>query len=154
MNYLKIDNCDTVNGEGVGVAIWLAGCSHACEGCFNPESWNYKAGQPFTNQTISDVREALSHSYISRLTVTGGDPLADKNWKDVRLFLQHVKKELAHISIWVYTGYKLEELLDTDKALVLECVDVLIDGKYESSLPKALWRGSDNQRVIKLKEGA
>lgn len=151
MNYLKIDTCDTVNGEGIGVAMWVAGCSHACSGCFNPESWNYKAGKPFTYAEEALIRKALEESYISRFSITGGDPLSDKNWLSVAYLLQKVKLLFPHISVWLWTGYTLEELQETKKGSVLKYVDTLIDGKYNADLADSslLWRGSSNQRILK-----
>lgn len=155
MNYLSIEVVDSVNGEGLRTSLFVAGCSHACSGCFNKESWDYKAGVKFDSEAKATLYEALNQPYISGLSILGGDPLADKNFLDVCLLCASVKTLYPDKTIWLWTGYTLEEILDRGKETILKYLDVLVDGKFEEHLKDTTtrsWVGSSNQRVINLKE--
>ena len=150
MNYLDIIE-STVDGEGIRVVLWIGGCSHVCLGCHNKASWDYKAGSLFTQDVEQKLYKMLNKSYIQGVTLSGGDPLADKNWKEVLTLLQRIKLHFPTKDVWLYTGYTLEEICCTEKKEVLECVDVLVDGRFELELKDSslLWRGSNNQRILK-----
>ena len=177
MNYLKIDKEDVCNGEGLRVVLWLSGCSHKCQGCQNPQTWDANSGIPFDESAKEELFRELDKDYISGLTLTGGDPLFDGNLDSVLDLVTEINKRYntspnrirlssPQKSIWLYTGYTINEIfpigLDDDKRIemtikrqqiIKEC-DVLVDGQYIDSqrditLP---YRGSVNQRLIDIKQ--
>ena len=157
MNYSEIKYCDIANGEGVRTSLFVSGCTHRCEGCFNPETWDFEAGKPFIELTEDEILESLEPSYIDGLTVLGGEPMEPANQKAVATFLERVKDFDPEKTVWVYTGDVYEELLDgprhteyTDR--LLACVDVLVDGPFEEELKDITlrFRGSSNQRIIDM----
>lgn len=148
MNYQKITKYDIANGEGVRVVLWVSGCNHHCEGCQNPETWDPTSGQPFTKETMDELLEALEPDYISGLTLSGGDPLFPKNRETIYKILQTVKRMYPQKPIWLYTGYKWEDI--QHNPWITDYTDVIVDGKFimdqkDITLP---WCGSTNQRVI------
>lgn len=149
MNYIKIDTCDLLNGEGARVVLWLSGCVHRCEGCHNPHTWNPKIGEPVTGEVIERLLELCKNH--SGLTITGGDPFFPKSRKGVHEICTAFKSRYPDKNIWIWTGYTLEQLKEEP---VLELIDVLIDGKYDKNKPTDLpWRGSANQRLYRLVNG-
>lgn len=155
MKILNITSPDVNNGTGFRVTLWIAGCSHHCRGCHNPESWDYNQGKPL-REVRKDLFDKLDKSYIQGLTLSGGDPLAQsrRNLLELYFLLRRIKKRFPNKDIWIYSGYTHEEILqDKFKKLVLSQCDVLVDGLYkyalrDTSLP---FRGSSNQRIIYLK---
>lgn len=151
MNYLKIDKCDYLNGRGVGVVLWLSGCNHHCEGCQNQKSWNSNNGQPFDKKAEDELIEHLKLPYISRLTLSGGDPLHENNIEDVLNLVNKIRLLLPEKTIWLYTGYTFEQCVEnaTRRQIISKC-NVLVDGRYVDSQRDITlrWRGSINQRVI------
>ena len=157
MKYATIKDNDIANGPGVGVSVFLQGCERHCEGCFNPETWDFEGGQEFTQDTLKHIINALTANGIKRhLSILGGEPLHPNNLFLTQLIISTVKQELPETKIYIWTGYTIEELRkSTSKALqyILSTADVLIDGPYieaerDITLPM---RGSRNQRVIPLK---
>ncbi len=142
------------DGEGIRFAIYLSGCNHYCKGCHNPESWNPTAGTLLTDEMMTDIIQQINRNpLLDGVTFSGGDPFF--NPTDFLYFIRRVKEE-THQSIWCYTGYTLEELEeDSIRRIILPYIDVLIDGKYieEQYSPFISFRGSTNQRILKLKEG-
>lgn len=161
MNYCKIKNCDIANGEGVRVSLFVSGCRNHCKGCFQPETWDFEYGKPFTKETEDELINLLSQSYIAGLTLLGGDPFEPENQKALLPFVKKVKNILPNKNIWAYTGYTLENLLDanhrshceeTQEMLLL--IDVLVDGPFiEAKKDVSLrFKGSSNQRVIDMQK--
>ena len=157
MKYATIKDNDIANGPGVGVSVFLQGCERHCEGCFNPETWDFEGGQEFTQDTLRHIINALTANGIKRhLSILGGEPLHPNNLFLTQLIISTVKQELPETKIYIWTGYTIEELRkSTSKALqyILSTADVLIDGPYieaerDITLPM---RGSRNQRIIPLK---
>ena len=176
MNYHNITYPDMNNGDGLRVVLWLSGCSHKCKGCQNPQTWDANSGIPFDESAKEELFRELDKDYISGLTLTGGDPLFEKNLDDVldlvteindRYNTSHDRIRLScpQKSIWIYTGYKFEDCLIKCKIcdenffrslryeIIKQC-DVLIDGQYIDSqrnitLP---YRGSSNQRLIDIQQ--
>lgn len=145
MRYDRIYPCDFVNGPGCRVVLFVTGCLHKCEGCYNKSTWNPRNGTEFTSETIEEIRELLSKDYIQGITLTGGDPLYPDNRKTIEALLKCLHNSHPHKDVWMWTGYKFEDVKDLE---LLNYVDVIIDGKYNKDLPtKKLWRGSDNQRL-------
>ncbi|UGO53222.1 putative anaerobic ribonucleoside-triphosphate [Klebsiella phage vB_KaeM_Nispero] len=145
MNFDRIYPSDFVNGPGCRVVLFVTGCLHKCEGCYNKSTWNARNGQLFTMNTVKELASHLSKSYIQGLTLTGGDPLYPHNREEISNLVSWVKARFPEKDIWMWTGYKFEDIKDLD---LLQHIDVIIDGKYEQSLPTTKnWRGSDNQRL-------
>ena len=155
MNYLQINQCSTTEGDGVRVTLYVSGCTRHCPGCHNPASWNFNAGAKFTQDTIDCIIECLKPKYIAGLTVCGGEPMEPVNRPEVLALLQQVRKILPDKTIWLYTGYEIEELIDPSARAILNLVDVAIVGPYDQTKRDVssnnLWRGSTNQRIIILK---
>lgn len=151
MNYAGIKKADIANGPGVRVSLFVSGCRNHCPGCFNPETWDFDYGEPFTKQTEEELIMALRPSWIQGLSILGGDPMEPENQEALLPFLRRVKEELPEKDIWLYTGYCIE---DVAGSLLLSYVDVLVDGPFieaEKDISLA-FRGSRNQRIIDLRE--
>ena len=159
MYYADIKNCDVANGEGVRVTLFVSGCTNRCEGCFQPQTWNFCYGQPFTAQTEETLLEMLAPDYISGLTLLGGEPFEPENQRALLPFVEKVRRTYPGKNIWAFTGFTLEQLLEqephprceaTDGLLGL--IDVLVDGRFEIDKKNLMlkFRGSENQRLIAL----
>ncbi len=159
MNYSAIKNYDIANGLGVRVTLFVSGCTHHCDGCFNEETWSFTSGKPFTKETEDEIIELLAPDYIKGLTLLGGEPMEKVNQEALYPFLIRVKEKYPDKNIWCYSGYTLEEILkgrahtDVTDGL-LELIDVLVDGEFKKELYSITlkFRGSANQRIIDLKE--
>ena len=153
MNYLQYYPVDIVNGEGTRCTLFVSGCTHGCKGCYNQKSWSFSAGVPFGIEMEEQILKDLKDTRIKRqgLTLSGGDPLHPRNVEALLPLVQRVKRECPDKDIWVWTGYKLEEL-DEYQRQMLPYIDVLIDGKFiqEQADPSLVWRGSANQVIHRL----
>ena len=151
MNYAEIKKVDIANGPGVRVSLFVSGCRNHCKGCFNPETWDFDYGRPFTRETEDEIIEALRPSWIQGLSILGGEPTEEENAAVLIPFLKRVRAVLPDKDIWLYSGYTYEALLDKE---ILTLVDVLVDGPFLLELKDAglAFRGSRNQRIIDLKE--
>ena len=154
MNYLQYYPVDIVNGEGTRCTLFVSGCTHGCKGCYNQKSWSFSAGVPFGIEMEEQILKDLKDTRIKRqgLTLSGGDPLHPRNIEALLPLVQRVKRECPDKDIWVWTGYKLEEL-DEYQRQMLPYIDVLIDGKFiqEQADPSLVWRGSANQIIHRFK---
>lgn len=154
MNYLQYYPVDIVNGEGTRCTLFVSGCTHGCKGCYNQKSWSFSAGVPFGIEMEEQILKDLKDTRIKRqgLTLSGGDPLHPRNIEALLPLVQRVKRECPDKDIWVWTGYKLEEL-DAYQQQMLPYIDVLIDGKFiqEQADPSLVWRGSANQIIHRFK---
>ena len=151
MYYGKIRNCDIANGKGVRVSLFVSGCRNHCKNCFQPETWDFKYGQPYTDETEEYIIQLLSEPYIQGLTILGGEPLEPENQRGLIRLLQRVKSEYPEKDVWCYTGYTFETLLRNPlQAKLLQYIDVLVDGKFKQELrdESLCFRGSKNQRLI------
>ncbi|MWN31975.1 MULTISPECIES: anaerobic ribonucleoside-triphosphate reductase-activating protein [unclassified Gilliamella] len=154
MNYHRYYSVDVVNGEGTRCTLFVAGCVHQCRGCYNKSTWPLDSGLPFTQSLEDQIIKDLQDTEIKRqgLSLSGGDPLHPKNVPAILKLVQRVKFECDNKDIWLWTGYKLDELTEEQQA-VISYIDVLIDGKFVEELadPKLLWRGSSNQVIYHFK---
>ena len=169
MRYAQIRELDISNGEGVGVALFVQGCRFACKNCFNPDTWDFNSGKEWTQDTEDKLIELASRPYIKRLSILGGEPLADENLDGVLHLVNRFRLLFPNKTIWLYSGYtwnqvinpvitddfnpSRDELLDKRKEIVKQCT-VMVDGRYIDSPRdiKLKWRGSKNQRVIDIKQ--
>jgi len=151
MNYAEIKKVDIANGPGVRVSLFVSGCRNHCKGCFNPETWDFDYGRPFTRATEDEIIEALRPSWIQGLSILGGEPTEEENAAVLIPFLKRVRAVLPDKDIWLYSGYTYEALRDKE---ILTQVDVLVDGPFLLELKDAglAFRGSRNQRIIDLRE--
>lgn len=153
LHYLYTYPETIVDGEGIRYSIYLAGCRHHCKGCHNKTSWNPQAGSVLTQQKVDEIiNEINANPLLDGITFSGGDPFYNPEE-----FLPLIKtiKERTNMNIWCYTGYTYEQLMDMEVCReILKLVDVLVDGKFIEDLysPYLEFRGSSNQRIIKLKE--
>ncbi len=151
MRYHDITKDDMLNGDGLRVVLWVSGCTHACEQCQNPITWDIHDGLVFDDKAKEELFDILSKDYISGITLSGGDPLHPQNREEIGNLVREIKTKFPNKTIWCYTGYLYEEITSLD---FLPLIDVLVDGKFVISLfnPQLHWRGSSNQRVIDVKE--
>lgn len=160
MNYAKIKWFDISNGPGVRVSLYISGCRNHCKNCFNPETWDFCYGQPFTEEVANSIINGLKPSHIKGFTLLGGDPFEPENQVALAPFLKKLRAACPDKSLWCFTGYDLERDLLTGKLgnldtvnEMLNCLDVLVDGKFVEELKdlNLRFRGSSNQRIIMLK---
>ena len=161
MNYALIRENDIANGPGVRTSLFVSGCRHHCKGCFNPETWNFNYGNPFTQKEIDRIIDATKPSYIEGLTLLGGEPFEPENQGALVELLKQLKSKLPSKKIWCYTGFSFENDLlpkaqkgQENVRELLEHIDVLVDGKFIEELKSSalLFRGSSNQNIIDVKE--
>ena len=147
MNYHNITKDDMLNGDGLRVVLWVAGCEHHCPNCQNPITWNPKDGLKFSRAEEIEIFNELEKNHVAGITFSGGDPLHPKNRHTVRKLAAKIKKAFPNKTIWLYTGYRYEQI---SWMSVMKYVDVLVDGRFVEALKDTTlhWKGSSNQRVI------
>jgi anaerobic ribonucleoside-triphosphate reductase activating protein len=158
MNYGEIKKNDIANGLGVRTTLFVSGCTHHCKGCFQPQTWDFSFGKPYTKEVEDGIIASLSPYYIAGLTLLGGEPMEPANQAVLLQLLRRVRAEMPSKNVWCYSGYTFEELTGktpsrarcghTDEMLSL--IDVLVDGEFKEELKdiRLRFRGSSNQRVI------
>ena len=160
MNYALIRENDIANGPGVRTSLFVSGCRHHCKGCFNPETWNFSYGNPFTQFEINRIIDASKPSFIEGLTLLGGEPFEPENQDALIELLTQFKAVLPNKKIWCYSGFSFEKDLlpkarQNQESVneLLKLIDVLVDGKFVEELksPALLFRGSSNQNIIDVK---
>ncbi len=161
MNYADIKQYDVANGPGVRVSLFVSGCTHHCRECFNPETWDFQYGEPFTEETVRDILEYLKPEYVKGLTLLGGEPLEHENQKGLLPLLKKVRKKFPKKSIWCFTGYDFERDVQGrmmgewgETAELLSYIDVLVDGEFQIEKKDLglAFKGSSNQRTILVRE--
>lgn len=160
MHYGELKKCDIANGTGVRVTLFVSGCTNRCEGCFQPQTWDFCYGKPFTADTEAEIFAELDKSYVDGLTLLGGEPFEPKNQPTLTALLRRVKAQYPHKTVWCFTGFRLgEELLTqgsyprteyTDE--MLGYIDILVDGRFVLAQKdiSLQFRGSRNQRIIDM----
>ena len=150
MNYHQYYPVDIVNGPGTRCTLFVSGCVHECPGCYNKSTWRVNSGQPFTKAMEDQIINDLNDTRIKRqgISLSGGDPLHPQNVPDILKLVQRIRAECPGKDIWVWTGYKLDEL-NAAQMQVVDLINVLVDGKFVQDLkdPSLIWRGSSNQVV-------
>ena len=181
MRYAQIRELDISNGEGIGVALFVQGCRFACKNCFNPDTWDFNGGKEWTPEVEDKLIELANKPYIKRLSILGGEPLADKNLDGVLHLVDRFRLSFPNKSIWIYSGFTWNTIWDDTlkkmiengigglslseecentlrlvekRRKIISLCDVMVDGKYIDSQrnPSKKWAGSDNQRVISIAE--
>lgn len=147
MRYHNITKDDMLNGDGLRVVLWVAGCEHCCKGCQNPMTWDPNGGLLFDESTKQEIFEQLDQSYINGITFSGGDPLHCANRESVKQLMMEIKEKYPDKTIWLYTGDSWENIKNYP---MMKYIDVLVDGEFKLALRDVtlLWKGSSNQRVI------
>lgn len=150
MRYHNITKDDMLNGDGLRVVLWVAGCSHACPGCHNPVTWAPEGGLPFDEEVKQEIFTELDKDYVSGITFSGGDPLHEANIAGVTALAKEIRKKYPGKTIWLYTGYVWQEIKGLE---IVNYLDVVVDGKFEKDkMDSSLhWKGSSNQFVIDVK---
>ena len=154
MHYAKIKRFDIANGVGIRTSVFVSGCSNKCKGCFNQELWDKDYGQEFTDETIKEILDSIDKPYIDGLSILGGDPLEYYNLEMVNKLIVEFRKRFGfNKSIWMWTGYLLEDIINDDRRWeVVRKLDYLVDGPFVQRKKnlKLKYRGSENQRIIDM----
>lgn len=147
MRYHNITKDDMLNGDGLRVVLWVAGCSHHCRECQNPITWDPQGGILFDEDARQEIFQQLQKDYIDGITFSGGDPLHEANVKEVTALAREIRSRFPKKTIWLYTGYLWEEIRNWE---VVRYLDVLVDGRFDPQKKDLTlqWKGSYNQRVI------
>lgn len=163
MNYAEIKYVDVANGPGCRVNLFVSGCSHHCDACFNQETWDYNYGTEFSEREEEIIMNRLNHDYIKGFTVLGGEPMDPVNISTVANLCRKIRETYPEKSIWIYSGYTLDQLVKKYTYgtpqhayfdMLLGTIDVLVDGPFVKDLKdlKLKFRGSSNQRIIDIKK--
>ncbi len=162
MNYGQVFYADTANGIGCRISLFVSGCTHHCQECFNQETWDFQYGVPFDREAEDDIIAHLKPAYIDGLSLLGGEPMEPSNQRALRPFLERVKEECPGATVWIYSGYTWEELTDPedrrchteDTDRILGMTDILVDGEFRRELKdiRLRFRGSANQRIIDVRK--
>ncbi len=152
---------DSANGTGIRVSIFVSGCTNHCKGCFQPETWDFEYGRPYTPEIENMIMSELSKSYYDGLTILGGEPFELSNQREIVKLISRVKTELPDRNIWIYTGFTYDKDLIPGGCRYIECtdeildsIDMLVDGRFVLELRNIslTFRGSENQRIIDMKK--
>lgn len=154
MNISGINFESIADGEGVRVVIYVSGCLHNCKGCHNPTSHSFTAGQRFTEELEDEIISYIKKTpFISGLTMSGGDPMYSA--KEITPFIKRLKQEIKDITVWIYTGFDYEDILENSEMFeLLSLCDVLVDGEFilEQRDMTLSYKGSRNQRIIDIQK--
>ena len=167
LRYNQIRECDIANGEGIGAALFVQGCHFHCKNCFNTETWDFDGGKEWTPKIKEEFLKLIDKPYIKRISILGGEPLANENLDDVLNLVRMIYRLYPDKKLWIYTGYNIEDIfhsyrkhLDEDyvswhkREKIISYCDVMVDGRYvdEERDITLKWRGSKNQRVIDIQK--
>ena len=161
MNYAAIKIADCSNGTGVRTVLFVSGCTHHCKGCFQPETWDFNFGKPYTENEEKFILNSLENSYVDGLTILGGEPMESRNQPAILPLIE--KTHEMGKTIWIYSGYTWEEITDksnprchvpgvTDR--ILRNIDILVDGEFHEKEKDITlkFKGSSNQRILNVQE--
>lgn len=161
MNYGEIKNCDIANGPGVRISLFVSGCRHHCEGCFNPQTWNFSYGNDFTDEAKEHIMNLLKPEFIQGFSLLGGEPFEPENQIVLAPFLKQLKQTYPNKDIWCYSGYLFDKdmvpggrIYTEYTSQMLDSIDVLVDGEFVLAQKNMnlKFRGSSNQRIIDVKK--
>lgn len=151
MRYHNITHDDMLNGDGLRVVLWVAGCAHRCKDCQNPITWDPNDGIEFCQKEIEELFDYMSKDYISGITYSGGDPLYIDNREDITNLAKVFRDRFPDKTQWLYTGYWYDDVKDLE---IMKYIDVIVDGPFINTLKDNTlhWKGSSNQRVIDVQK--
>ena len=161
MNYADIKQFDVANGLGIRVSIFVSGCTHHCKNCFNEVAWDFDYGAPFAEKEVDLIIDYLKPTYVSGLSILGGEPFEYINQKGLLPLLRKVKEVYPEKDIWCFTGYTFDDDIQDrmcnewdETKEILSYLDILVDGKFVEELKdlNLRFKGSSNQRIILVKE--
>ena len=161
MNYAAIKKNDIANGEGIRTTLFVSGCRNRCPGCFQPETWSFEYGQPFTDEVADMIFDTFKNPVVKGITILGGEPMEPENQEGLLPFLAEFKARFPDKTVWLFTGNTYEELTSgvgnhykclSITARLLSLVDILVDGRFEADKKRLglRFRGSSNQRIIDM----
>ena len=160
MNYCEIKKCDVANGQGVRTTLFVSGCTNHCEECFQPETWDFSYGKPFTEEVAAEIIASVKPYFVNGLTLLGGEPFEPSNQRELVPFLRYFRQKCPDKTVWCFTGFVLDRELWRDGAYprceytdeMLSMIDVLVDGRYDKHKKdiSLRFRGSSNQRLIDM----
>ena len=160
MHYGELKKCDIANGIGVRVTLFVSGCTNHCPDCFQPQTWDFDYGKPFTDETKAAIFAELDKPFVNGLTVLGGEPFEPRNQRELLPLLREIREKYPQKTVWCFTGFRLEDELLRDGSYprcevtdaLLSCINVLVDGRFVRELKdiSLQFRGSRNQRVIDM----
>ena len=160
MHVGQIFKADCANGEGMRVSIFVSGCTNRCEGCFQPETWDFNYGEPYTKEMEQEIFDELSLPYYNGLTILGGEPFEASNQEGLIDLIRRIRTELPEKTIWMYTGVTYDRDLvpgccryTAVTVEILDNIDILVDGRFEQEKKNISlhYRGSENQRIIDMR---
>ena len=163
MRYAQIRNMDIVNGEGIGVALFVQGCPFHCKNCFNSETWDFNKGKIWDNSIQNEFFLLINKPFIERISILGGEPLADQNVETIFSLVDEINKKFPNKKIWLYTGFEYDKVIKSKydkyndiRIKIFDKVDYIIDGQFIDELKdlNLKYRGSTNQKIIKTKKGS
>ena len=151
MRFAQIRKEDISNGPGIRVSLFVQGCNRHCDGCFNPETWDYSKGQIFNRRIQELFLDLGKEKKITGFSILGGEPL-DQDERMLEL-IKKIKERYPDKTIWMWTGHTYEDLTDKQMEIV-KLIDVLVDGPFiiSQKCPGKRFRGSMNQRIIDIKK--
>lgn len=174
MRYASIRSLDISNGEGVGVSLFVQGCSFHCKNCFNSETWDFNGGKEWTEETKNKFMELVDRPYIKRVSFLGGECLAEQNLDEVLSLIKEIRNSFPEKTIWLYTGYEWNQIMNIKvtqpffscqdlegkiqnvlkRQEIIKMCNVVVDGEYidEQKDLSLKFRGSKNQKVIDVKQ--
>ena len=161
MHVGEIKICDSANGTGIRLSMFVSGCTNHCKGCFQPQTWDFCYGHHYDKVMEDAIMKELSQPYYEGITILGGEPFEPSNQEELVKLIERIRKELPEKNIWMYTGFTYDKDLVkggkrytdyTDR--ILDNIDILVDGKFEIDKKNISlnFRGSENQRIIMMKE--
>lgn len=157
----EIITADCANGTGIRLSVFVSGCTNHCKGCFQPQTWDFEYGQPYTAEIEKFIISELSKSYYDGITILGGEPFEKSNQTEIVKLIRKIKCELPEKNIWIYTGFTYEKDLVFGGGRYIECTDeildntdILVDGRFIEELKNITlnFRGSENQRIIDMRK--
>lgn len=160
MHIGEIITADCANGTGLRVSVFVSGCTNHCKGCFQPQTWDFDFGVPYTQEKEDFILSELHKDYYNGLSILGGEPFEPSNQKEIVKLIRRVKKELPQRDIWIYTGFTYDRDLIPGGCRYIECTDeildntdILVDGRFVEELRNLMlnFRGSENQRIIDMR---
>ncbi len=160
MNFCELKKYDIANGEGVRTTLFVSGCTNHCKECFQPATWDFEYGKPFTREVEDEIIASVKPYFINGLTLLGGEPFEPRNQRTLVQFLRRFRTECPDKNVWCFTGFTFDGELLTDGSYprcevtdeMLSLIDVLVDGRFVRDLKdiSLRFRGSSNQRIIDL----